>query len=388
MKILYHHRTASKDGQAVHIEEMVAALRALGNEVLIVAPAVGGDGAMGGKLGWVHRLKDALPRALYELLELAYTLLAYRQLKAAADAFRPDFIYERYNLFLLAGVMLSRRSKIPLLLEVNSPLVFERSQHSGGLALKSLARWAEATAWRGARWVLPVTQVLATHVLACGVARERIAVIANGINEAHFTSAPAPDAARQTLGLSVSLVLGFTGFVRQWHGVDRVIRWMASPAAPANAFLLVVGDGPARAELEALAGELGIAARVRFTGVVARDEIPRYVAAFDIALQPAVTAYASPLKLMEYLVLGKAIIAPREPNLLEILSDGENALMFAGEQAGGLEDALSALCADAGLRARLGAGAKSSIGARQLTWNANAARVIALAREAIDDPRP
>ncbi|MBS1229932.1 MAG: glycosyl transferase family 1 [Proteobacteria bacterium] len=388
MKILYHHRTASKDGQAVHIEEMVAALRALGNEVLIVAPAVGGDGAMGGKLGWVHRLKDALPRALYELLELAYTLLAYRQLKAAADAFRPDFIYERYNLFLLAGVMLSRRSKIPLLLEVNSPLVYERSQHSGGLALKALARWAEATAWRGARWVLPVTQVLATHAQAYGVARERIAVIANGINEAHFTNAPAPDAARQTLGLSGSLVLGFTGFVRQWHGVDRVIRWMASPAAPANAFLLVVGDGPVRAELEALAGELGIAARVRFTGVVARDEIPRYVAAFDIALQPAVTAYASPLKLMEYLVLGKAIIAPREPNLLEILSDGENALMFAGEQAGGLEDALSALCADAGLRARLGAGAKRSIGERQLTWNANAARVIALARGAIDDPRP
>ena len=44
MKILYHHRTASKDGQAVHIEEMIASLRALGHEVRVVAP--GGESAL------------------------------------------------------------------------------------------------------------------------------------------------------------------------------------------------------------------------------------------------------------------------------------------------------------------------------------------------------
>lgn len=380
MRILYHHRTASKDGQAVHIEEMIAALREQGHEVRVVAPMVEeGKGEMGGGVGWVHRLKALLPRAIYELLELAYSLLAYRNLLAAARDFRPDCIYERYNLYLLAGVLLKRRLGIPLLLEVNSPLVYERSRHSGGLALPFLARWAERKAWCGADYVLPVTAVLAEHVKAYGVPDERIVVIANGINEAHFAAAPEPEQAKQRLGLSGALVLGFTGFVRDWHGVDRVIDWMASSVAPGNVHLLVVGDGPVRQELEAQAARLGIADRVGFTGVVPREQVPDYVASFDIALQPAVTPYASPLKLMEYLVLGKAIVAPREPNLLEVLRDGDNALMFAAGEAGGLEQSLLRLCSDQTLRQRIAAGARATIGRLDLTWQANARRVVELA---------
>lgn len=139
MRILYHHRTASKDGQAVHIEEMIDALRSEGHEVRVVAPgqdaAEGGAGQMGSDMGWVHGLKARLPKAVYELMELAYSLVAYRKLMAAAKEFKPDVIYERYNLFLLAGLMAKKRLGVPLLLEVNSPLVLERSQHSGGLAL-------------------------------------------------------------------------------------------------------------------------------------------------------------------------------------------------------------------------------------------------------------
>jgi glycosyltransferase involved in cell wall biosynthesis len=382
MKILYHHRTASKDGQAVHIEEMIGAMREQGHEVQIVAPDVGQEGEMGGNVGWVHKLKDALPKALYELLELAYSIVAYRQLKAAADAFKPDFIYERYNLFLLSGTMLKRRLGIPLLLEVNSPLVYERSQHSGGLALQWLAKWAEGKAWRSADYVLPVTAVLGGHASAYGVPAERIAVIPNGINEAHFANAPDQDTAKHQLGLSGHLVLGFTGFVRDWHGVDRVIRWMATTQAPANAFLLIVGDGPVREELETLATTLGIVHKIRFTGVVDRNKVPEHVAAFDIALQPAVTAYASPLKMMEYMVLGKAIVAPRESNLLEILTDQENALMFDGCSPCGLEDALNTLCKDAELRTRLAMGAKASIQRLDLTWRGNAKKVVALALKA------
>ncbi|HTJ96310.1 MAG TPA: glycosyltransferase family 4 protein [Rhodocyclaceae bacterium] len=378
MKILYHHRTASKDGQAVHIEEMIASMRSLGHDVRVVAPASGEEGQMGGGVGWVHRLRNALPNAVYELMELAYTWVAYRRLAAAAAEFKPDVIYERYNLFLLAGLMLKRKLKIPLLLEVNSPLVYERSKHSGGLSLKRLARWAEGTAWRGADYVLPVTRVLAQHVTAYGVPESRIVVIPNGINEAHFAHAPSPKQAKAERGLSGKLVLGFTGFVRDWHGVDRVIRWMASAAAPANAHLLVVGDGPVRAELEQLAQTLQIADRVTFTGVIHRDQVPAWVAAFDIALQPAVVAYASPLKLMEYLFLAKAVVAPRTPNLTEVLTDGENALLFDEAEQGGLEAALSQLCSDEALRERLAKGALASIHSQQLTWDGNARRVVAL----------
>lgn len=381
MRILYHHRTASKDGQAVHIEEMIEALRSLGHEVRVVAPMADDDqGRMGGGVGWVHRLKSRLPRALYELMELAYSLVAYRKLMRAAREFRPDVIYERYNLFLLAGVMARARLGVPLLMEVNAPLVHEREQHSGGLSLRRLARWAEGTAWRGADAVLPVTAVLAGHVRAYGVPDERIHVVPNGINRAHFSQAPGIEDAKRALGLEGKLVLGFTGFVREWHGVDRIIEWMASDDAPAHAHLLMVGDGPVRGALEAQAARLGLAQRVRFTGVVHRDAVPAHVAAFDVALQPAVTPYASPLKLMEYLALGKAVVAPATPNLMEVLSHEVNALLFDEHQPGALEAALTRVCSDTALRARLGEGSAHTIDRLDLTWLGNAQRAVRLAR--------
>lgn len=377
MKILYHHRTASKDGQAVHIEELIQALREQGHEVRVVAPQPAGEG-MGGEVGWVQRLRDRLPKAVYELLELAYSAVAYKRLARAASDFCPDVIYERYNLFLLAGVMLARRRRLPLLLEVNAPLADER-QRFGGLGLPWLARWAEGVAWRGADVVLPVTQVLAGHVAQRGIPPSRLVVIPNGINEAHFATAPTAAAAKSAIGWDDAVVLGFTGFVRDWHGVDRVVRWMSGADAPSNVKLLVVGDGPVRAELEQLAGELGLGERVRFTGVVDRDRVPDLVAAFDIALQPAAVAYASPLKLFEYLALGKAILAPRQPNLEEVLRDGGNAILFDPEVPASFEHALARLCTDEALRHRLAIGAQQSIAAQGLTWRSNAQRVAKLA---------
>jgi glycosyltransferase involved in cell wall biosynthesis len=381
MKILYHHRTASKDGQAVHIEELIGALRELGHEVRVVAPAIGAAD-MGAEVGWVQRLKAHLPKAVYELLELAYSLVAYSRLASAAREFRPDFIYERYNLFLLAGLLLKRRLGIPLLLEVNAPLAEERRLF-GGLGLPWLARWAEGKAWRGADFVLPVTKVLADRIAAVGVAAERLVVVPNGINRAHFAGAPDLRSAKERLGLGDALVLGFTGFVRDWHGVDRVIRWMASADAPANAVLMVVGDGPVRADLERLAVELSLSDRVRFTGIVARARVPEHVACFDIALQPAVVAYASPLKLFEYLALGKAIVAPRQPNIEEVLVDGENAVLFDASEQGAFERGLTRLCTDAVLRERLAAAAAATIDCLDLTWAGNARRVTELAERAL-----
>jgi len=385
LKILYHHRTASRDGQAVHIEELIAGLRALGHEVRVVAPVNRNETAMGADVGWVHWLKKTAPRAMYELLELAYSLVAYRALARAVREFAPDVIYERYNLFLLSGLMIKRRFGLPLLLEVNAPLVHERSRF-GGLSLVHLARWSEGRVWRGADHVLPVTRVLAGYVSSYGVPDERVTVISNGVNLAHFEAALSTEAAKESLGLSHRLVLGVTGFVRDWHGIDRVIHWMAEPGVPPEVHLLVVGDGPARADLERLAAKCHIAHRVTFTGVVSREKMPSYVAAFDVALQPAVVAYASPLKLFEYLALGKAIIAPRQANLEEVLVDGGNALLFDPEEPNGLGAALGRLVANRDLRDALGAGARRSIHEQALTWLDNAKRVSSLCQHLAGRP--
>jgi glycosyltransferase involved in cell wall biosynthesis len=377
VKILYHHRTQSKDGQYVHIEEMVAALREIGHEVIVIAPPSAENESFGSDGGFVKALKRHLPKFIYELMELTYSLAVYRRLAKAVKLHRPDFLYERYNLFLPAGIWIKRRFGLPMVLEINSP-IFEERVHYDGLSLKRLARWTQAYTWKGADYVLPVTEVLADIVASYGVDRHRIVVVHNGINEKQFENVPDTQSAKSALGLQNNLVLGFTGFVREWHGLAKVIELIAQDPPGSSRHLLVVGDGPARAALEQQATALNIAHRVSFTGVIGRDDVARHVAAFDIALQPAVVAYASPLKLFEYLALGKAIVGPAQANIQEILADGHNAVLFDPAQADGLSKAISLLCNDVNLRRAVGKNAGNVISEKKLTWRANAERVVAL----------
>ncbi len=379
MKILYHHRTRSKDGQYVHIEEMISALRDQGHEVIIVAPPSAESESFGSDAGMVALLKRYMPKFFYELMELAYSLVAYRRLAQAVREHRPDCLYERYNLLLPAGVWIKRRFNLPMLLEVNSPLLEERARYDG-ISLKGLARWSQQYAWCGADYVLPVTQVLGDIVASYGVDRRRIVVIPNGINAKRFDGTLAPETAKAAIGLAGKLVLGFTGFVRDWHGMDKVIDLIAQDPPEANRHLLIVGDGPVRAALEQQALRLGVQDRITITGIVERDDVARYVAAFDIALQPAVVAYASPLKLFEYLALGKAIVAPSQPNIMEILSRDTNAVLFDPDDADGLPKAIERLCIDAKLRSLVGNNARKTIVDQGLTWHANAERAINLFR--------
>ena len=373
MRILYSHRIGSRDGQGVHLEEMVAAMRAEGHEVRLVGPSFYGQGGWGGESRAVGLARRLLPGWAAEGAELAYNLPAYRALSRAAAEFRPDVIYERANLFFLAGAMLARRMRLPYLLEVNAPLADERARH-GNLRLSRLAAAAERHTWRAADRVLPVTEVLADRIAREGVPRERITVIPNGIQLAHY---PEPEP-RPTDG---PLTLGFVGFVREWHGMDRVVSAMAAWKGDQQLRLRVVGDGPARPGLEAQAASLGIADRVSFDGVVDHEVIPGLVAGFDIALQPAAVAYASPLKVFEYMAAGRAIVAPDQPNLREVLEHERTALLFDPADEGAMWGAIARLAADPALRARLGAAARAEVLRRDLTWTGNARRVVALAED-------
>jgi len=376
MKILYHHRIRSKDGQYVHIEEMTGALRKLGHEIIMAGPAAVEKEEFGSEAGIVAVLKRTLPQFIYELLEFAYSIVDYGRLARLVRKHKPDCMYERYNLFLPSGIWLRRRFKLPMLLEVNAPLYDERKKYDG-IALDRLARWTEHYAWRGADHVLPVTRVLAGYVCRANVPESRVTVIPNGINPEKFSRVLDTGKAKAALGLEGRLVLGFVGFMRAWHGLERVIDLLAKDADKQR-HLLLVGDGPVRNELLAHARSLGISDRVTITGVIARDQVMNYIAAFDVALQPEVVEYASPLKLFEYLALGCAIVAPDTPNLLEVLDDGENALLFRHGDPGSFAAAVERVCLDSGLRAHLSEGAASTIARRGLTWENNARRVVGL----------
>jgi glycosyltransferase involved in cell wall biosynthesis len=379
LRILYHHRVVSRDGQHVHIDEMIAALEELGHNLAIAAPAVADASdpdAHGG--GFVALLKRALPAPVYESIEIAYNLPAFARIYGVWRRVAPDVIYERYSLHLLAGLWLAKLTRTPLLLEVNAPLAEERARF-GGLGLARLAERLERYVWRGADAVLPVSEPLAAYLVAAGVDPARITVIPNAIDPARYPGLDT-DAAKTALGLAGRIVLGFSGYMREWHGLDGLIEALAMPGLPDSAHLLLVGDGPARIALAAKVAALGLDNRVTFAGNVPRDEIGRYIAAFDIALQPRAVAYASPLKLFEYMAAGKAIVAPDQPNIREALTDRDSALLFAPDDRAAMLAAILTLASDPDLRRRLGAAARRQIDQRGFTWAANARRVAALAR--------
>ncbi len=371
MRILYSHRIQSRDGQGVHVEAIVASLRRAGHEVLVVGPSFYDQATFGGESRWVALIRRCLPGVLSEIAELAYNLPAYRRLRRACDNFRPDLIYERYNLFYLAGALLARRRRLLFYVEVNAPLAAERSRF-GKLRLRRLAAASERLVWRSADRLLAVTGVLKDMVAAAGVSPSRIEVTPNGIDPARFAAIPDRHAG--------PVVLGFVGFVRSWHGLHAVIEALAREAGARDLHLLVVGEGPARPELERQAAAAGLGGRVRFTGLASHEAIPDLVAGFDIALQPRVVAYASPLKIFEYMAAGRAIVAPDQPNIREILEHGRTALLFSAAQPDGLWQAIRRLAEDRSLRERLGAAAREEIRLRDHSWRRNAERIVAMAQ--------
>lgn len=373
MRILYSHRIGSRDGQSLHIDELVTALRNVGHEVLVVGPSLYDDMAFGSDSGAIVAIRRYLPKALNEMAELAYNVLAYRQLRRACRSFKPDLIYERYNLFYLAGTLLARRANLPLYLEVNSPLAYERSRH-GGLQLQRLAHRLERYVWRGALRVLAVTEVLKATIARAGVPPERISVTHNGIHPDQFAALPArvPDAD--------PVVLGFIGFMREWHGLDRLVDAMAQHEGPALR-LIIAGEGPARPALERQVAALGLQGQVSFTGLADRASVPLLLGSFDIALQPRVVDYASPLKIFEYMAAGCAIVAPDQPNIREILTDHENALLVDPEDPQAMWAAITRLIADSTLRQRLGNAAREAIRQHDYTWDGNARRITAWVHE-------
>lgn len=256
-----------------------------------------------------------------------------------------------------------------MLMEVNSPLADERARH-GMLKLHGLAHALERWTWRSAVRVLPVTHVLAETV-AAAVPNARIVVVPSGIVLDRFTPVqPAPG--------GVPLVLGFVGFVRDWHGIDAIIRAMADDALALS--LTIVGDGPVRPDLERLADETGLTGRVRFTGVIPNEAVPDALAGFDIALLPKAVPYASPLKIFDYMAAARPIVAPDQPNIREVLQHCHTALLFDPADPAAMWAAIRCLASDPELRDRLGRAARAELEARDYTWTGDARRVTGLAQ--------
>ena len=385
LRILYHHRIRADDGQAVHVRELIGALRRRGHEVRECAlvpktepQGVPSSSAARAKGSFWQRLQ--LPRAAVEALEIVYNRRARSMLMRAASGWKPDVVYERHALHCRAGLDVARALGVPLLLEVNSPMTDEM-ERLGLLRFPRRARATERLVLAGADRVLAVTQALGDRLVELGARRDSIVVIGNGAQPDRYRE-DARAAAREIRarwGLPAgSVAMGFVGFMRDWHRLDMAVDALARPEFR-SAHLVLVGEGPALEGLQSRAAACGVRDRLHVVGRVPSQLVPAHVCAFDIALIPAINAYASPLKLFDSMAAGVATLAPDQPNLRETVEDGVHAALFEPDSSEAFARRLGSLVADAGLRGRIGAAGALRLQERSLTWDGNAARVEAVA---------
>jgi glycosyltransferase involved in cell wall biosynthesis len=376
VKILYHHRTLGDGAEGIHVSAMVDAFRACGHDVRVAAMIGERTNVATTRTRLLTRFVRLMPRAAYELAELAYTPVAGRWLGREMEAWRPDLFYERYTLFNLAGLRAAKKAGVPFVLEVNAPLAYERAKYEQ-LAFARLARACERRACSGADRVVAVSTPLKDYLSGLGVRPEKITVVPNAADPAVFR----PDAVarlevRRRLGIpDAAVVAGFTGILRPWHGVHLLIEAVASIRPDARPHVLIVGDGPSRPELERLVGDRHLTG-VTFTGRVPHETIPQFVAAFDIGVSPRATFYASPMKIPEYMAAGVAVIGPDTPNIRDLVDDGRTGLLFRAEDAADLAAVIERLTGDAAFRDGIGRAGRDEI-VKHRTWRHNAEQVLA-----------
>jgi glycosyltransferase involved in cell wall biosynthesis len=328
-----------------------------------------------------------MPDGVYELAAMLYNLVGHRKLTRAMRSFRPHFLYERYSLFTTCGVRAARRQGIPHILEVNAPLAMEQ-ENEGKLVFRARARATERWIASNSTRTIVVSTPMKRIFVELGVPADHIEVVKNGVDPDHFHGRDTGGEVRARHGLEGRRVLGFVGWIREWHGLVELATAMGTWGEEmADVHLMIVGDGPARAAVEEAASRAGVPDRVHITGPVDRAAMPDHVAAFDIALQPAATPYASPMKVFEYLAMGKPVIACRQENLEEILREGEDALFFEPGDPADLARAARELLSDPVRLERMSAAARESIREHGYLWRENAARAVRMALDAMREDR-
>jgi glycosyltransferase involved in cell wall biosynthesis len=265
---------------------------------------------------------------------------------------------------------------VPLILEVNytasTPLYRRRSR-----LLLPLARAAERFVFRRAYLVAAVSSVLSRRVAEAGVPAERIVTLPNAADPERFRPELSGLGVRARYGLDGARVIGFTGAFFPWHGVRLLIDALPGLLREVpDAAVLLVGEGPERPDLEERVRKAGLEKRVRFTGWVGHEELPAHVAAFDVAVMPDSNEYGSPMKIYEYMAMGKPVVAPRLGPLQDGVRDGETGILFERLDASALEAALSSLLRDEARRLRMGTRAREHV-LESHTWLRNAERILA-----------
>ena len=363
-------------GASVHIQEVVRELRAAGHEVVLYALRSGEH--VPTDLADLELHLEAVADVEPAEREQAQAHAAERIVsRVIADG--ADLVYERYSLFSTALADITAATGVPGILEVNAPLIDEQRRHrslvdASGAAqvLHRQVAAARATVCVSdpvADWVRRRTADLPDANDVVG----RIHTVPNGVSVRRIQPQPEdPD----------RVVVTFVGTLKPWHGVADLIT--AAALARQSWSLRIIGDGPEMDSLRAQAGRLGV--EVDFRGAVAPQDIPAHVAGSAIGVAPypdlggGEQQYFSPMKVLEYLAAGLAVVASDVGQVPQLLEDGSgrHGVLVAPSDPTALAAALDDLAVCPDRRARMGRSGRL-LAEQRRSWRRTVARILELA---------
>ena len=340
MKILYYspHPQLSMNaptGYGTHIREMIAAWRRMDIEV---QTCIAGDFDRGeyqsaesagkGKFGG---LKKLMPGFIWESLRdfslMRFDRAQQKNLEAQIESFKPDIIYERVAYLQNSGVRTALKYGIKHIAEINAPYPEERISFSGNSFLLAKARKVEREILMHSNGISVVSSALKEYLTKIlPQAKSKILVVPNSVNPAAAElSLEKSKKLRNDYNIDNEIVVGFVGSMFPYHGVDILIKAFAKIPDETKVRLLIVGDGAILPDLKALAKSLNVFQKVIFTGSLPHREVYSNIELMDICCMPKSNWYGSPVKIFEYGLLQKPVIAPNEVPMHDVmgLDDGE-----------------------------------------------------------------
>lgn len=246
---------------------------------------------------------------------------AYAKVLELVDREPIDALVFRLGASPVLPWILSRATGLPVLLKTLI-LYSLFGQHSArGRAKNTLSRLFRPmfrSVLTGALAVdTPTATYAAWHAEHFGVDPGRMTIIPNGANPDQFRPADQEEA-RHRLGLDrFDRLIGYVGAFSRNRNVDTLIEAFAASRFGPSTGLVLVGAGPDRDHLEALARSLGVAERVVFVGSVPYGDVPDYLAALDVAIdltalemqvagQGQLTSFSQ--KIPQYLLCGVPVV--------------------------------------------------------------------------------
>lgn len=283
------------------------------------------------------------------------------------ERIRPGIIHAASNYRNgLAAIEAAHRYRLPSIYEVRGLWEYTRLAREPGYEASdhfALMQHLETEAALKADRVIVLTNGLKNVLVERGVPESSIVVAPNGVDTSRFVPQPRDTELAGRLGIGDRTVIGYVGSLLDYEGLDLLVEAAAELASRRDDFLvLIVGDGRSRPELEQLVAAHGLEDRIRLTGRVPHDEVERYYSLIDIAPFPrlpvAVTELVSPLKPLEAMGMGKAVVVSDVAALTEMVTDGETGLWFTKGSSQSLAQTLARLLDDDTLRSRLGSTAR------------------------------